>query len=248
MSHPVDLLRRALAADPSRPLVTFYDDATGERVEFSVKTFDNWVAKTANLLVDGLGAQPGARVALALPAHWQTAVWLYACWSAELVAIPVEEGEIPADADFVAAAPWRLAAALETQAEVVGLSLHALGAPLQECPPGVTDYAIEVRAYGDRFAGAVREDVPAAEFTGRVMTGAQLVAATEGTPPGTRALTTVSYATAEGLINGLVGPLASDGSVIICQNQEKTSLERRISVERATTVVDSPHPATRPSL
>src|SRR4051812_31192843 len=74
MSHPVDLLRRALAAEPSRPLVTFYDDATGERVEFSVKTFDNWVAKTANLLVDGLGAEPGAKVVLALPLHWQTAV------------------------------------------------------------------------------------------------------------------------------------------------------------------------------
>ncbi|MET7438012.1 TIGR03089 family protein, partial [Streptomyces sp. NPDC005568] len=27
------MLRSALAADPARPLVTFYDDATGERVE-----------------------------------------------------------------------------------------------------------------------------------------------------------------------------------------------------------------------
>ena len=44
---PADLLRSALAADPGRPLVTFYDDATGERVELSVATFANWVAKTA---------------------------------------------------------------------------------------------------------------------------------------------------------------------------------------------------------
>ena len=94
MSHPVDLLRRELAAEPSRPLVTFYDDATGERVELSVKTFDNWVAKTANLLVDGLGVDAGARVALALPLHWQTAVWLYACWAAGLTALPVDDGEI----------------------------------------------------------------------------------------------------------------------------------------------------------
>jgi uncharacterized protein (TIGR03089 family) len=248
MSHPVDLLRRSLAIEPSRPLVTFYDDATGERVEFSVKTFDNWVAKTANLLLDGLGAVPGARVVLALPAHWQTAVWLYACWSAGLVAVPVDEGEIPADADIVAAAPGRLAAALETPAEVVGLSLHALGAPLAECPPGVTDYAVEVRAYGDHFTAAVSEDAPAVELAGRTLTGAQLVAAGEGTPPGTRALTTVSYATLEGLVNGLVGPLSSDGSVIICQNHEESRLDRRISVERATTVVSSPHPTTRPSL
>src|SRR5579859_6537412 len=46
---PADLLRSLLEADPARPLITFYDDATGERVELSVKTFDNWVAKTANL-------------------------------------------------------------------------------------------------------------------------------------------------------------------------------------------------------
>jgi uncharacterized protein (TIGR03089 family) len=43
-----DLLRR----DPGRPLVTFYDDATGERVELSVATYANWVAKTSSLLVE----------------------------------------------------------------------------------------------------------------------------------------------------------------------------------------------------
>jgi uncharacterized protein (TIGR03089 family) len=253
MSHPVDLLRRALAAEPSRPLVTFYDDATGERVEFSVKTFDNWVSKTANLLVDGLGAEPGAKVVLALPLHWQTAVWLFACWSAGLTAVPVTaEDGIPADADIVAAAPDRLDAALATGAEVVGLSLHSLGAPLAECPPGVTDYAIEVRAYGDRFGAAVSPDAPAVEVGGENMTGAELVAAAEalGLPDRTRMLTTVSYATREGLLSGLIGPLAAQGSVIICQNPDEAGLDRRISLERATAVIHpgSTHSATRPSL
>ena len=253
MSHPVDLLRRELAAEPSRPLVTFYDDATGERVELSVKTFDNWVAKTANLLVDGLGVDAGARVALALPLHWQTAVWLYACWAAGLTALPVDDGEIPADADVVAAGPRRLAAALASApgAEVVGLSLHALGAPLTECPPYVTDYAVEVRAYGDRFGGAVDEDAPAVEVEGETLTGARLVAAGEGTPRGARILTTVSLATRKGLIDGLVGPLTSHGSVIFCQNLEQSRLDRRISLEHASAVIDDAgptHPATRPSL
>jgi uncharacterized protein (TIGR03089 family) len=252
MSHPVDLLRRALAADPSRPLVTFYDDATGERVEFSVKTFDNWVAKTANLLLDGLGAEPGAKVVLALPVHWQTAVWLFACWSAGLTAVPVDEGEIPADADIVAAAPGRLAAALSTGAEVVGLSLHAMGGPLGECPPGVTDYAVEVRAYGDRFGAAVSADAPAVELGGEVMTGARLVTEAEalGLPERTRMLTTVSYATRQGLLSGLIGPMAAQGSVIICQNPDETRLDRRKSLERATAVIypGSTHSATRPSL
>jgi uncharacterized protein (TIGR03089 family) len=255
MSHPVDLLRRELAAEPSRPLVTYYDDATGERVELSVKTFDNWVAKTANLLLDGVGAGPGARVALALPVHWQTAVWLYACWSAGLVALPVDEGGVPGDVDVVAAAPHRLEAALSategTPADVLGLSLHALGAPLAECPPYVTDYAVEVRAHGDHFGGAVDEAAPAVELAGRTLSGAQLVAAGEETPRGARVLTTASYATWQGLIDGLVGPLAARGSVIICRNLEQSRLDRRISLEHATAVIDGTGPAhstTRSSL
>src|SRR3546814_13660057 len=43
---------RRLAADPGQPLVTFYDDTSGERTELSVKTYANWVSKTANLYVD----------------------------------------------------------------------------------------------------------------------------------------------------------------------------------------------------
>ncbi len=43
-----DVLTRQLRADSGRPLVTFYDDATGERVELSVTTYANWVAKAAS--------------------------------------------------------------------------------------------------------------------------------------------------------------------------------------------------------
>src|SRR5690606_236316 len=78
---PASLLAAALDANPSRPLFTFYDDATGERVELSVASFENWVAKTANLLRNGLDAQPGERIAVRLPAHWQGAVWMLAAWS-----------------------------------------------------------------------------------------------------------------------------------------------------------------------
>ena len=48
------VLSGLLAHDPGRPLVTFYDDATGERTELSVTTYANWVAKVASLLVDEL--------------------------------------------------------------------------------------------------------------------------------------------------------------------------------------------------
>ena len=48
---PYDLLCNAVRLDAGRLLVTYYDDATGERVELSVATFDNWVARPRS--VDG---------------------------------------------------------------------------------------------------------------------------------------------------------------------------------------------------
>ncbi len=48
-----------LRADPMGPRITYYDDATGERIELSTVTLANWAAKTANLLRDELGAGPG---------------------------------------------------------------------------------------------------------------------------------------------------------------------------------------------
>ena len=39
-----------------KPFVTWYDDHRDQRVELSYRTFGNWVAKTANFLVDELGA------------------------------------------------------------------------------------------------------------------------------------------------------------------------------------------------
>ena len=69
-----------LAADPAGPRITYYDDATGERIELSTVTMANWAAKTANLLRDEMGAGPGTRVAVLLPAHWQTAAVLFGIW------------------------------------------------------------------------------------------------------------------------------------------------------------------------
>ena len=53
--------------------------AAGERTELSVRTFENNVAKAANLLRDDADLGPGGVVALHLPLHWQAAVWLGAC-------------------------------------------------------------------------------------------------------------------------------------------------------------------------
>src|SRR3954451_21965175 len=78
------VLSGLLAHDPGRPLVTFYDDATGERTELSVTTYANWVAKVASLLVDELEVEHGSRVLVDLPVHWLAPVVIGAAWAGRL--------------------------------------------------------------------------------------------------------------------------------------------------------------------
>lgn len=79
---PADLLDQQLRRDGARPLLTWYDDSSGERIELSVATAANWAAKTANLLVDEHGLGAGDSIALSPPAHWLTAVVVLGAWTA----------------------------------------------------------------------------------------------------------------------------------------------------------------------
>src|SRR3954468_24704058 len=88
------VLSGLLARDGGRPLVTFYDDTTGERTELSVTTYANWVAKVAALLLDELGIEHGSRLHVDLPAHWLAPVVLGAAWAGGLQVV----WEPPADA------------------------------------------------------------------------------------------------------------------------------------------------------
>ncbi|MCX5343158.1 TIGR03089 family protein [Streptomyces atratus] len=239
---PADLLRSALAADPARPLVTFYDDATGERVELSVATFANWVAKTANLLQGDLAAEPGDRLALLLPAHWQSAVWLLACSSVGVVADV--QGD-PAGADLVVSGPDTLEAARACRGERVALALRPLGGRFPQAPEGFADYAVEVPSQGDRFApfAPVDPDAPALAVGGVELTAAQLLAraredaAALGLTAGSRLLTGRTYDTWEGLSAGLFAPLAAGGSVVLCRHLGQLGedgLAKRVESERVT--------------
>ena len=67
---PMPGLLARLTADPGRPRLTWYGD-DGERVELSGHVLDNWVTKTANLLVEEYQAGPLTRVLLDLPVHWR---------------------------------------------------------------------------------------------------------------------------------------------------------------------------------
>ncbi|MFD6419224.1 TIGR03089 family protein [Streptomyces sp. NPDC060194] len=239
---PADLLRSALAADPARPLITFYDDATGERVELSVATFANWVAKTANLIQGELAAEPGDRVAILLPAHWQSAVWLLACASTGTVA---DVGGDPTAAELVVSGPDSLEAARACGGERVALALRPLGGRFPQPPAGFADYAVEVPSQGDRFApyAPVDPDAPALAVGGEELTGAQVVeraradAGSLGLATGSRVLSGRSYDTWQGLSEGLYAALAAGGSVVLCRHLDRApagTVAQRVESERVT--------------
>jgi uncharacterized protein (TIGR03089 family) len=223
---PAELLRSALAADAARPLVTYYDDATGERVELSVATLANWVAKTANLIQDEIGAERGDRIALLLPAHWQTAAWLLAC--AATGAVAELDGD-PAAATAVVSGPDGLDRASACPGERLALSLRPLGAPFPSPPAGFTDYARAAPAQPDAFTAydPPGPDDPALVVGGRELSGGELVglaradAAERGLKPGDRLMSLLGYGSWAGVSAGLFAPLAAGASVVLCRNAER---------------------------
>jgi uncharacterized protein (TIGR03089 family) len=217
----------------ARPLVTFYDDATGERIELSGITTANWAAKAANLLRDECDVEPGGRVAVLLPAHWQTAAVLLAAWScgAEVVADPAGSDVVVCDAE-------RLDLALGAGAgAVVALSLDAFGKGLDGLPAGVVDFATEVRLHGDEFVPW--DPVPGsaaaldAETVDRVLDRARIRAEALGVGAGDRVLSTLDWTT-EGLVDGLLAPLVAGASLVQVRNADPARLERKAESEKVT--------------
>jgi uncharacterized protein (TIGR03089 family) len=229
---PPQLLDAALRRDPARPLLTFYDDATGERTELSVTTFANWVSKTANLLRDDLGMQPGGVLSVDLPVHWQAAVWLQAAWALGLHVVPAGGPAEVAVLAYDGTAP-------SGATDVVALGLGALAMPRRDAAPpaGTTlDYDREVLGHGDRFVPGALPDpaAPALTVGTRTLTGAGLaaVARAQGSfPAGARLLVTEPLTTLEAVLAGLLVPLATEVTAVLCRHLDPVRLPGRIEQE-----------------
>ena len=232
------LLDPMLRADPVGPRITYYDDATGERIELSAATLANWAAKTGNLLRDELGAGPASRVAVLLPAHWQTAAALFGVW---WIGADVLLGDSAGDeADIALCTPSRLDEADTTgAAEVAVLSLDPFGRPAPDLPVGVTDYATAVRVHGDQI---IAERHPGPALAGRsvdeVLAACQESAMARGLTAGERVLSTASWDRPDELIEGLLAVLAVGGSLVQVANPDPASLPRRIATEKVTRTLD----------
>ncbi|MGC3955919.1 MAG: TIGR03089 family protein [Propionicimonas sp.] len=143
----IDLLAARVRSDGSRPLLTYYRPAAGERVEFSATSFANWVDKTANLLetlgVEGRVAGP---VSLSHPSHWMSLIWPLACWQRGLTyqaAAPPLSDEV----ELVVVGPEDPQPILPGM--TIACSLHPLGLGRSDLPAGVLDYSTEVLAEPD---------------------------------------------------------------------------------------------------
>ena len=229
------ILDPLLARNPAGPRITFYDDATGERIECSTVTLANWAAKTANLLRDEMGAGPGSRVAVLLPAHWQTAAVLFGIWwiGAEAVIVIGDES-----ADLALCAEGRLdeADAAVSGGEVAVLSLDPFGRPAANLPVGVTDYATAVRVHGDQI---IAERNPGPALDGRsgddVLAAALAAADAQGLGADDRVLSSAPWdTTADDVVAHLLAPYAVGASLVYVAHPDAAALDRRRATEKVT--------------
>lgn len=219
------LLGSLLRTDPGRPLVTFYDDATGERVELSATTYANWVAKTSSLLVEELDIERGSRVLVDLPTHWLVPVFLGAVWNIGAEVTNEREG-----ADLVVCGPLR--SRLETYADgpapVLASALLPLGVRFAEpLPDGVHDFGVEVWSQPDAFVPWDPADGSEALWHGRGWSEL----AVDGPWSSQRLLTTDNPLRDPSLF---LQPVLGGGSVVLWRNPDQTRLEVLRTQERVT--------------
>lgn len=228
-----------LLAVGSAPRITYYDDGSGERIELSTVTLANWAAKTGNLLRDELGAGSGSRIAVALPAHWQTLGVLLGIW---YVGAEVVVGQGDCDVAFCTADRLDDAdTAVGPGGEVVALSLDAFGRPIADLPFGVTDYATSVRVHGDQI---VAERHPGPALDGRSV-AQTLDAATSSAnardfTAASRILSSQPWDTADEIIDNVLAVLAAGASLVQVARPDPAAQERRRTAEKVTAELTQP--------
>ena len=230
------VLAGLLRHDAGRPLVTYYDHASGERVELSVTTYANWVAKAASLLVEEHDLERGDRLRIDLPPHWLGTVFLGAAWSAGL-AVTDEE-----DPDAVVTGPD----GLEQWAPRAGSTCRCWPA---RCCPWACASATRCRrtstTSGWRSGPSRTPSSPldppepgdvATAFSAGQVSQAQLwsTAAAGGLlTDGGRLLSEANPASPPGIAT-VTEPFARNGSLVLVTHADPEQLEATYAAERAT--------------
>ena len=237
---PYDLL--GTYPDRTQPLVTHYDGADS-RIELSVASAANAVAKAASLLRDGSGVAPGASLSVDLPRHWQLPVWVIA----GLTVGATVGRDLSGTVDVRIVGPKHLGALADgadpRADEVLASSCDAFGLPVPGgVPTGVIDIGVEARAYPDQYnaepgAGAAAavlvRGVPVS-WAQAVATGLRPRDLDHRPTPGPRLW--VDEDTAEDVLTRAVGfdPLLARGSLVIGTGLDPEQAARVWAVEAVT--------------
>lgn len=225
-----DLLARRAATDGTGPFLTCYvADGAGPaslRTELSARSFANWVAKTANLIVDEAGLEPGDRVEVRLqrrhPGHWMTLIWTMAAWQAGMTVVDtggdlIVDGPTPEDPSPVVPA--------------YACSLHPLGLGLPAVPDGWTDFSRNALAQPDAWFGDGPDspDAAAWEVAGEHLTLADLMTFE---PSARRELVADPDSAWTAVRRGLVAPLLGGGSTVLTAGLDEETVARIARDER----------------
>ena len=231
---PYAALTERMRRDPSSPLLTYRDLATGERMELSAASLGNAVDKTAGMLRDELDAEPGAIIGVHLPLHWQRVVWLGACAATSTVFAP---GADPDDCDVLVLDRARLGLVGSAREDVL-VSLAPFGLPDGAgVPPGVTEAAVAMRGHPDTFVpwDPPTESTPLLRTTPGTLSQGDLMAraaeelSRRGLESGARFAVIDPEPQADLL--ALAGPLACGGSVVLISAPGSGDLDRALREE-----------------
>ncbi len=226
-------------------LITYYDDATGERAGLTAAELGEWTAATAALLIAECGLRPGGRAGVLLPPHWQTAVVLLGAWSAGLEVsfrgwstagligsgpaldvTFVERRRVDNWLDEVPPAPHRF---------VLGLAKD--GAAAHDVPDDYRDFLPAVRAHLGAEppvgrAGNEAAAIPDGTTFGEYGATAAGIAQSRGITRGDRVL--IETGASEEPLIWLLAPLTAGASIVLCANLDRSRLDDRVDAEGVT--------------
>ena len=243
----VELLKTLLAADPSRPRLTCYDETTGGRTDLSALTLDNWAAKIGNMLHDEFDVEPGGTVWIDLPVIWQAACIVLGCERAGV--------RIAADEPLVVFTTVGKLSTWEERfpdAYIAAVTDDVFGRGVIECggtlPPGIVDFGPEVRLHPDAYLGG-GPDPEQSALIGNQSAADLLATATEqadaaGIAPNARLVTrgwldspapgSAEELNAAAWVHSVVVPWVRDGAAVVVRGGDADRLAAIAAAEKAT--------------
>jgi len=204
------LLGPLLAGDSGRPRITWYGAG---RTELSTASLANWSAKVAGMLCDELGGTTGGVVAVRATPSWQLVPLLLGAWWAGMTVTDQDD-------------PAALAAFVDqgddaASDEVFVVSGHPFGAPSTNLQAHQRDFSGAVLPQGDRFSpwgAGPAPDSPAVITAAGTTSVAELLdearASAAAIGPGGRLFSVGALTLPRGVVAGVLGALAADGSLV----------------------------------